>query len=465
MLKQALIACAAVVTLLAPFTSTPANGAAFRPAPLMSSGKSSGPSAAEAYAQKVRAEFGLRSDLGYIRSIEHEPGTSSRDLGTPLTPAESANIKGRRVLSKWVGIVEAAGERQPGYAGVWIDQRAGGILRVAMAGSTAQTAYSRLRGLLPAGARLSYVKATYSLREITQVYDQLTREITGRSSLGRHVVESALTPQYNAITVALDPTTPSAQVAQLSARYGSRVRIIRGVPGWEPPVGPEHHDRAGSRGDMGQLRALERSFGYGDFLNRAGQRFAVTAGHCSGISFYQGYQRSGPYVGGGHADKYVPGGSSNCDCQAVGPLAADKVATGVLVNNNALFHYTVTAGKAQQAPGTPICMSGAQEYDTYGSIICGTVVSDEANVTYDNSGFTLTDATTRNIQSTLPGDSGGPHKGIQRSSGLRRQLPALVRSSRQLAIPHSALALVTTPSTTSTVTRLFCRSDVCHSIS
>jgi hypothetical protein len=44
----------------------------------------------------------------------------------------------------------------------------------------------------------------------------------------------------------------------------------------------------------------------------------------------------------------------------VGPLTSDKVATGVLVNNNALFHYTHTAGKSEQEPGTPATSSGPQ---------------------------------------------------------------------------------------------------------
>jgi hypothetical protein len=50
-----------------------------------------------------RVEFGLRSGLSYIRSIEHEPGAPSQDLGTPLTSAETANINGRRILSTWAG--------------------------------------------------------------------------------------------------------------------------------------------------------------------------------------------------------------------------------------------------------------------------------------------------------------------------------------------------------------------------
>jgi hypothetical protein len=85
------------------------------------------------------------------------------------------------------------------------------------------------------------------------------------------------------------------------------------------------------------------------------------------------------------------------------------VATGVLVNNNALFHYTHTAGKSEKIPGTPICISGAEEYESYGHILCGVVVSDEAAVPYTDASFTLTDATTTNITGTLAGDSGAPY--------------------------------------------------------
>src|SRR5262249_8221237 len=119
-LKPTLIAAAAIVALSAFLTSTPAYGDA-TPTP---SATSSGPTTAETHAQKVRAEFGLRSDLSYIRSAESEPGTSSRDLGTPLPPAETADIDGRRVLSTWAGTVDTAGESQSDYAGEWIDQQA-----------------------------------------------------------------------------------------------------------------------------------------------------------------------------------------------------------------------------------------------------------------------------------------------------------------------------------------------------
>jgi hypothetical protein len=404
-LTSAFTAGVAIMTLSALFASMPAYGASVRPTARMSSG----PTRAEAYAQKIRAEFGLRSDLSYIRSIENEPGTSSQDLGTPLTPAESANIDARSILSTWAGTVDTASETQPGYAGEWIDQQAGGILRVAVAGTAAQTTYATLRGLLPTDAQVSFVQATYSLQELTQVQDQLTSEITGKTSLGIHIVESSVTPQYNAVTVALDPTVSSAQVAQLSAEYGSRVRIIQSAQGWVPQssrdidTGPIHGGIyvSSTLGDC--------TFGYGDFLNGAGQYYSITAGHCRGSSFYQGKSTAGPFVGQDHGNQYVPGGSSNCDCMGVGPLAADKVATGVLVNSNALFHFTHTAGKSEQIPGTPICISGAAEYESYGSILCGEVLSDEASIPYTDGSFTLIDATTTNISGTLAGDSGAPY--------------------------------------------------------
>ena len=78
----------------------------------------------------------------------------------------------------------------------------------------------------------------------------------------------------------------------------------------------------------------------------------------------------------------------------------------MLVNNNALFHYTHTTGKDEQEPGTPICISGAEEYELYGHILCGVVVSDEETVPYRDPSFTLIDATTTNISGTEDGDSG-----------------------------------------------------------
>jgi hypothetical protein len=344
----------------------------------------------------------------YIRSIEHEPGTSIGDLGTPLTPAESADIAGRRILSTWAGIVDAAGKHQSGYAGEWIDERAGGVLRIATTGSTADATYTRLRALLPPGARVAFVKATHSLQELTQAYDQLTREMTGRTSLGRHIVEVSVTPQYNAVTVALDMSAP-AQAAPLSATYGSRVRVIRTAQGFTPQSSRDIESGPIHGGIYVSSLLGNCTFGYGDFLNSLGQHYSVTAGHCRGSNFYQGANGAGPFVGQAHGNHYSPGGSGNCDCMGVGPLAAGKVATGVLVNGNALFHYSHTAGKSEQAPGTPICISGAAEYESYGHILCGAVVSDEVSIPLSDGSFVLTDATTTDISGTLAGDSGAPY--------------------------------------------------------
>ena len=263
---------------------------------------------------------------------------------------------------------------------------------------------------------MSFVKATYSLQELTQAYHQLTSEVTRRTLLGRyimtpfgrHVIEVSITPQYNAVTVALYTTAPRSQVASLSARYGSRLRIIRSAQGFTPQSsrdiesGPIH-------GGIYVSSALGNcTFGYSDFTS-AGHYYAVTAGHCRGANFYQGKNGRGPFVGQNYNDQYIVDGSSDCDCMGVGPLPAGKAAKGVLVNNNAVFNYTHTAAKSEQIPGTHICISGAAEYESYGTILCGTVVSDEATIPYQDGSFTLTDATTTDISGTLAGDSGAPY--------------------------------------------------------
>lgn len=408
-LSKSAFAAAGAVTLAALLAGTPAPGARAAeaaPAGHAAQGKAT---AAEAYAQKIRAEFGLRHDLAYIRSIEHAPGTSVKALGTPLTAAESADIEGRDVLSSYAGTVDAAGEHVPGYAGEWIDQQAGGVLRVAVAGTAASADYARLRALLPAGARVAFVKARYSLTALTQAYDQVSAEIVSRSALGRNIVEAALTPQYNAVTVALGTTVTAGRVAALSARYGSQLRIVRSATGWTTQSARDIESGPIHGGIYVSSLLGNCTFGYGNFLNSLGQHYSVTAGHCRGSNFYQGANGAGPFIGQAHGNHYSVGGSGNCDCMGVGPLASNKVATGVLVNNNALFHYTHTAGKSEQVPGTHICISGAAEYDSYGTILCGAVVSDEATVPLSDGSFDLTDATITDISGTLAGDSGAPY--------------------------------------------------------
>lgn len=91
----------------------------------------------------------------------------------------------------------------------------------------------------------------------------------------------------------------------------------------------------------------------------------------------------------------------------------------LLIDNNALYNMTHTGGKSEQAPGTYVCVSGAESYDSNGGhIVCGYVVSDEVSIPYqDGSGFVLTDATTASVR-TLNGDSGAPMNGGSAMLGL-----------------------------------------------
>src|SRR5579859_6330448 len=116
-LSKSAFAAAGAVTLAALLAGTPTPGARAAEAAPAGHAAQGRATAAEAYAQKIRAEFGLRHDLAYVRGIEHAPRTSVKDLGTPLTAAESADIEGRDILSSYAGTVAAAGERMPGYAG------------------------------------------------------------------------------------------------------------------------------------------------------------------------------------------------------------------------------------------------------------------------------------------------------------------------------------------------------------
>jgi hypothetical protein len=78
-------------------------------------------------------------------------------------------------------------------------------------------------------------------------------------------------------------------------------------------------------------------------------------------------------------------------------------------------------------------MSGAAEYETFGSILCGVVVCAEADVPYTDASFTLIDATTTDISDTEDGDSGAPYGnggafiGIHAAEGPGRGQTALTK--------------------------------------
>jgi hypothetical protein len=86
-----------------------------------------------AAAVTFRTEFGLNSTPQFAAMVAADP-TASTEYGVPLLPAEVADLASRAEASGELGPVTEALGADPEFAGLYIDQRAGGELVVRATG-------------------------------------------------------------------------------------------------------------------------------------------------------------------------------------------------------------------------------------------------------------------------------------------------------------------------------------------
>jgi hypothetical protein len=376
--------------------------------PLSSTGAT--PTAAEAAEIALRTQFGLSTDIAHIREVDASSGADVATLGIPLSAAEAANIKARDGLGTIAADVTAAGMSLPSFGGVWIDQQAGGTLRVGVRGAQMSPV---LGALIPTSVQYTTYAAQYSYAELVATAQDLTDATVQHDPLLATLVKSAVDVKANRVSVVLLKTTTTAVVDAILARFGGDQLIVTYVdtPFTEQvsrneTTGPVNGGAWISSG--GPVNSGNCTAGFSRFRNRAGIYFTVTAGHCDGGTWYEGRNRVGDRIGNGYANGWSVGGTSNCDCVAIGSLTPDHVSNYVLVDNNGLFRYSYTGGTGQFQTGQRACLSGAQYADAHNEAIkCGQIVDGTATVTSANQ-FTLTDAATVNFTS-LAGDSGGPY--------------------------------------------------------
>lgn len=363
----------------------------------------------ETHALSLRKEFGLKAELDYVRSVGVARDKNISALGIPLTPAEAANIKARDVLVGVATRISAGATKLSGYGDVWIDQAAGGVLRVGLVGGQGSPAAAKIREI--AGSTPVAINTVkHDLSTLTSTQDALTSRMSTDPGFRAQIVQVAMRPQLNGITVAVRAGGPQSLVDSLRAQYGDQLRLETQSDGFQLQAGRDII--------TGPLYGGEWTggctVGY-SYAIAGGYRYMITAGHCSGGGsghFYRGKSNQGTYIGDAYANGYVPGGSSYCDCKVVGRLTSDLLTNKVLVAKaDPAFTYTRTGTSSNYTIGQPVCMSGAAYADSHsGNIACGTI-SGNGTMTSNASGlgFTLYDAAFTNIRGTVPGDSGAPY--------------------------------------------------------
>ncbi len=151
--------------------------------------------------------------------------------------------------------------------------------------------------------------------------------------------------------------------------------------------------------------------------------YVMTAGHCfpAGDTASQNNSdsnllayTSSKSIGSVGATPYGPGRSTNCDCEALGPIAASQVSRQAFVNGEKTYTFNNVANQQGDYKSSPqACEDGVTEYPTYHGIICGKVDNPSVRMTYVIPGgrYTITDMFHVAYFSgahPLNGDSGGP---------------------------------------------------------
>ncbi len=151
------------------------------------------------YAERIRAQLGLRHDVAYIQELAKQKDLDTTELGTPVTHEEFADLQARRVLVGYVPAVEAQLRDAPNYAGIWFDQIPGGGVCIALTGEPTVPQTAAVAGLLPARAHVTYVNVRYTRAELDALCAKIDEGTTfdvrqakplvsGLSVSGRHNV-------------------------------------------------------------------------------------------------------------------------------------------------------------------------------------------------------------------------------------------------------------------------------------
>ncbi len=320
----------------------------------------------------LRASMGLDDDLDHVRAVASSADSTTSDLGIALSPAEHLEMRRRAALGSRVRSIDSSFTSDPTYAGAWLDQAAGGVLRVAFTRKPGAAGARKLAAQLLSGQAATTQVVAHSLRQLDSIEARVTADIVAATAKHQSTeVSAGVDLAANAVTITIAADAPAAAEGAVLARFGpSGVVVTRGNA---------------ATLDDGRNFLSGRLFGgewitsstsactvtYADAKSAYNETYAITAGHCgaNGTRFYQGYGTRG--IGTVHSDGTYGHTETECDCAPVGPTPAPGFGTNqVLINNNELRTLTAYDSTYQ---GEVVCQSGASSYDSLGSLQCGPV--------------------------------------------------------------------------------------------
>jgi hypothetical protein len=373
-------------------------------------------SASERQQTTLRRNFGLASDLASVRSTKNTVAGKNSALGIPLTENEQSNIQSRDRVLPVIQRARSVLEADAKFAGLYIDQRAGGTLVIMM--TNASLTPTELAAVGPTSVYGPKIRrATYSLAHLTDELAYVGKAQVDQRGAARYIQSSSIDIPANTVVLSVDPNAPRSAEDELRQLYKNRrgLTITRSTivmsyktTNRDLKSGLAYGGEYISRDSATPGVYAGCSMGFANYTNSANQHYSLTAGHCGNGTWRQGLNASGNVLGGTHNNEFTGRSSGHCECVAVGPIPQNVATRGILGTGNAVIGMThIGYGNSlyETAVGQRVCLSGGTSADHGSDLNCGAITSNRGDTTVE--GWTLVDALTTN-NTSFSGDSGGP---------------------------------------------------------
>ncbi len=371
------------------------------------------------YSELARSANGFSSDRSLIARVACGNNVSPSRIGVPITPAEDAELTRRTNVGERMVLVGQKTINSKSFVNSWMDPKTGEAVFAFIPGSTPDR--TAIQHVLPAGTPIRLVSGAVPLDRQEEINAALVSNFAALRDSGLKIVGSDTDPNTGVVTVAIDPTNALGAEMRLATVLGSSgLEIVRvDTTTWSTPqdarTQPTGRQYGGAYISSPNNNSACTSSPSAKSNN--GYYYTVTAGHCGhpGYAWRQGNSLNPNYpLGSGQGNTLYPppaSGTTDCECQGIGVLSSTKRTSGVLINSNALYLYTGSAGEGNYYTGRTICFSGGTEYETYGGIICGHIRGLNGSVTVTPNGVSVLvyNLIQADFNTTLAGDSGGPY--------------------------------------------------------
>lgn len=237
---------------------------------------------------EFRQMAGLNSDPAYVANVESN-AQNPRTYGVALTPAEESEMARRGAISDSIRGVLPQLQTDASFGGVYIDQRAGGVVDLAVTAS-GSSAVGVVQSVLPNGTSLRVRAVNYSYADLYALKDRVTTEMGALATQGIQVTSVAVDIPDNRVEVGVRPGSADAG-APLRGLYGDAIVVDESAPTPTPATCTPSNCGNPLKGGLsisggGQLCTS------GYFQKISGTLYLVTAGHClvaaggTGIPWY-----------------------------------------------------------------------------------------------------------------------------------------------------------------------------------